>query len=421
MLSLRLGWRSLVRHTRRTIITSAAIAISLAMMIFFVGIADDGHARMAEMGIRLGAGNVLVQGRGYQDEQTLEHLVSDPAAVAARAAEVPGVVATAVRVRASGLLSAGEMSSAVLLSGVDPSTEPAVSDIASEAKRASGQYLRRRKDMDFLEGPADIYLGAKLADTLKVGLGDRVVLTVSPLGESRPASAAFLVRGTFRTGLSELDGGYVEIPLTEAQTLLHLGSSASQVAVFLDDLDASDATSNALMSSLGAHDQLEVLSWKQALRELYEAIVLDDLGLYLMMAIIFVIVTIGIFNTVLMSIAERTREFGVMMAVGTSRWRLMSIIMAEALLLGLFSATIGLVLGLIGHTLIAKHGIDIAALAGGEYEFAGIAFSGKIYSTLTPWVVTKWTLVVLGLVVGSAIVPAVRAMRLQPVEAMRHV
>ena len=110
-----------------------------------------------------------------------------------------------------------------------------------------------------------------------------------------------------------------------------------------------------------------------------------------------------------------------MMAVGTSRCRLVSIIMAEAVVLAIVSAAVGMTLGLIGHYFIAQNGIDIMALAGGEYEFAGISFSGKIYSRLTAPVVIKWTLVVMGLVLASAVVPALRVMKLQPVEAMRHV
>ena len=200
-----------------------------------------------------------------------------------------------------------------------------------------------------------------------------------------------------------------------------MDKQATQVAVLIDELEGADSTTAALQSALGPHQELEVLSWKVALRELYEAIVLDDMGLYLMMAIIFVIVAIGIFNTVLMSVAERTREFGVMMAIGTSKFRLLSIIMAEATVLALVSAVVGLGLGLLGHSIIADVGIDVAALAGGQYEFAGIAFSEKIYSRLSTWVVVKWTLVVIGIVLVSAIYPALRAMRLEPVEAMRHV
>jgi ABC-type lipoprotein release transport system permease subunit len=364
---------------------------------------------------------VLVQGRGYQQEQTLDRLVAHPQRVVDRARQLPGVQHAVARVRSSGLLTAGELSSAVMLSGVDPTLEPEVSDIAAPDRRASGDYLRPRDRRTFVNAPADIYLGSDLAHTLEVDLGDRVVLTVSPRGESRPSSAAFTVRGTFRTGLSDLDGGYVEIPLGEAQKLLKLDDEVSQVAVVLDSLEATDRATVLLDEALRGEDALEILSWKVALRELYEAIVLDDMGMYLMMAIIFVIVTIGIFNTVLMSVAERTREFGVMMAIGTGRGRLFSIIMAEAAVLALVSAVIGLALGLTGHALMAHYGIDVASMAGGDYEFAGISFSGRIYSRLSVPVVAKWTAVVIGLVLAAAVFPALRATRLQPVEAMRHV
>lgn len=421
MLSLLLGWRALVRHKRRSIITASAISLSLAMLLVFVGLAADGHARMAELGIRMGAGHVLVQGKGYQEELSSSLVVPDPAPVVQAARAIPTVTHAVMRVRATGLMSAGELSAAVMLSGVEPLVEPAVSTIAASDKRVRGAYLRRRADMGFVQGPADVYLGDELASKLEVGPGDRVVLTVSSVGDSRPSSAAFVVRGTFRTGLGELDAGYAEIPLGEAQQLLRLGTGVTQVAVLLDDLEQSDAVAAALASTFGPGHELEVLSWKVALRELYEAIVLDDMGLLLMMAIIFVIVAIGIFNTVLMSVAERTRELGVMMAVGTSRGRLFSIVMAEAVVLALLSAAVGLAIGLTLHAVIADRGIDLAALAGGEYEFAGIAWSGRIYSRLTPWVVSKWTLVVVAMVLLSAAYPAARAVRLEPVEAMRHV
>ncbi|MBI4704084.1 MAG: ABC transporter permease [Deltaproteobacteria bacterium] len=255
-----------------------------------------------------------------------------------------------------------------------------------------------------------------------MGLGDRVVLTASPVGAARPAAAAFRVCGLVRTGVDELDGAWTEIPLDEAQKLLGLGERVSQVAVLLGDLEQSDAAAVALQKELGAQGELEVLSWKTALRELYEAIVLDELGLYLMMAIVFVIVAIGIFNTVLMSVTERTRELGVMMAIGTSRWLLGRIVMAEALVLGLVSSAAGLAIGLVLHAWVARHGIDIMAIAGAEqYEVAGVAFAGRIYSRLTALGVVKWTLVVMAVVLGSAAYPALRASRLRPVEAMRHV
>ncbi len=421
MLSLLLGWRSFVRHRRRSLITTLAVSLSLAMMIVFVGLGDDSHARMAEMGIRLGSGHVLLQPQGYGDEASLDVLLEDPAALLAEVKKLPEVREATARLSASGLIQAGELSSAVLLTGVMPLIEPAMSSIASAESRVQGDYLRRREDMDFNKSPADIYLGDQLAGHLEVTVGDRVVLTVSPRNSSEPSSAAFRVRGTFRSGVTELDKSYAQIPLAEAQALLHAGDGVTQVAVMLEDLEHTDAATRALAASLGSDEALEVISWKVALRELWEAIVLDEQSMYLMMTIIFIIVAIGIFNTVLMSVAERTREMGVMMAVGTSKWRLFSIVMAEAAVLALVSAALGATIGLLGHHYIATEGIDIAALAGDNYQFAGINFTGKVYSRLTTAVVVKWTSVVIALVLVSAIYPAVRATRLKPVEAMRHV
>jgi len=192
----------------------------------------------------------------------------------------------------------------------------------------------------------------------------------------------------------------------------------TQVALHLDDLASTAPVTAALKQALP--EQLEVLPWEEALRELYEAIVLDDAGLYLMMAIIFVIMTIGIFNTVLMSVVERTREFGVMMALGTGRWQLFNVVLAEALLLALIAGAIGLGLGLGLHSLMATYGIDITSVAG-DYEFAGIVLEGRIYSRLSTPIVVKWTVVVIGLTLLSALYPAFRSTRLQPVEAFRHV
>jgi ABC-type lipoprotein release transport system permease subunit len=418
MLTLKLAWRSILRHKRRSIITGCAVALSLTMMLFFVGVGDDAHARMAELGIRMGAGHVLVQGKGYQLAQTLDHLVPDPAAVIAAARKLPQVRQAVPRLRASGLLSVGESSAPVMVSGVDPRLEPTVSEIAAPQRRIAGAYLRSRDQIRFANQPADIYVGAELAKTLGLEVGDRTVLILSPVKGTRPVSAAYLVRGIFHSGIDEINQGWVEVPLPALQQQLGLGQQVTQVALHLDDLDSTAPVTAALERTLPG--ELEVLPWQEALRELYEAIVLDDAGLYLMMAIIFVIMAIGIFNTVLMSVVERTREFGVMMALGTGRWQLFNVVLAEALLLALVAGAIGLGLGLGLHSLMAAHGIDITSLAG-DYEFAGIVLEGRIYSRLSTPIVVKWTVVVVGLTVLSALYPAFRSTRLQPVEAFRHV
>jgi ABC-type lipoprotein release transport system permease subunit len=418
LLILRLAWRSFTRHRRRTIITVSAVSLSLAMMLVFVGLGDDGHARMAMIGIRLGAGHVLIQGAGYQKAQTLDHLVQHPDKVLAAARRHPLVKVAVPRVRANGLLTTGESSAPVLVSGVDPTLEPRVSDIPDPRRRVAGAYLRQRSAQRYKNQPADIYIGAELAKTLELQVGDRAVLTLSPRAASRPASAAFIVRGIFKTGVSELNQSYVEVPLSELQRLLKLGPAVTQVALHLHELEQTAAVTADLKAQV--HRDLEVLSWEEALKELYDAIVLDDAGLYLMMAIIFIIVAIGIFNTVLMSVVERTREFGVMLALGTAPGQLFRIVMTEALILAFVAAAVGLAVGLGLHSWIAATGIDIGSMAG-DYEIGGITLEGRIYSKLSLYVVAKWTLVVMGMTIAAALYPALRGTRLQPVEAIRHV
>jgi len=421
MVTLRIAWRSFLRHRRRSIITTCAVCMGLAMMLVFSGIGKNGHDRMAEMGIRLGSGNVVIQGRGFQEEQTVDYRVENPDHVIAIAEKIPGVAHVVPRVQANGLISSGATSAPVIIQGVDPTLEPAVSDIASEKKRVAGAYLRPHDQIEFANQPGDIYLGKKLVETLELEIGDRVVITASPLDASLPASAAFVLRGVFRTGIEDLDGYLAQIPLSDAQKLLHLGTSVTQVAVLTNRLEDTHRVAAELRRDLGSEAlELEILPWQEALRELYEAIVLDDMGLYLMMAIIFVIVAIGIFNTVLMSVVERTREFGVMLAVGTSKRRLFSMVFTEAIILGVVAVALGIAIGVGIHLWVASSGIDMSAIMGDDYQLAGIVFEGRIYSTLTTGVVSLWSAVVFVIVLLSALYPAFRVTKLQPVEAMRH-
>ncbi len=418
MLTLRLAWRSFLRHRRRSLITGAAIALGLAMMLAFLGLGQDAHTRMAELGIRLGGAHVTVQGAGYQNDQTLDHVVTDPDQVIAAARTIPGVSAVVPRVHGSGLISTGAASAGVAIVGVDPDREAAVSSIVKS--KVKGEYLRPRARRAFESEPADIYVGTQLARTLALELGDRVVLSVSPRGGGSPSSAAFVVRGIFHTGIDMLDGFYVEIPIADSQLLFDLGHDVTQVGVIADKLDDTDAITQALSAKLAGRSDLEVLPWQTTLRELYEAIFLDNLGFYMMMAIIFVIVGIGIFNTVLMSVVERTRELGVMMAIGTSKRRLFGVVLCEAAILAIVASLIGMAIGVGIHLYLKSHGIDITQVMG-DVEVAGIVMTGKMYSQLSPADVAKWTAIVIGIVVVSALYPATRVTRLDPLEAMRHV
>ena len=425
MLTFKLAARNLWRHKRRTLITAAAIIFSFALLVLFMGIADGGHRQMIDMGVRMGSGHVVIQATGYQDDRTLDHRVEDVAAVTAAIGEAGIDARVARRLFSSGLARAGNKSVGVAIAGVDPIQEQATNDIASDDKRIRGGWLRPSAEMRFQNALSDIYIGSVLAETLEVDLGDRVALTVQPKDDDRgnPRSAAFQVRGVFRTGNDELDGFFLYIPLDEAQELNGVGGSVSQIALILPDQDRTPAVHDALAARLECPEGgIDVLPWQEALPELYEFILLDDASFYLFMGIIFILVAMGIFNTILTSVIERTREFGLLTALGSRPRRIVAVVMLEAVLIGFIGLVLGSALGLAGNAYFEAYGLDYAALAGSDsLEAVGLNLATVLYSDLPEAMFAKSLIAVFAVVLLSALWPAIRAARLKTLEALQHV
>lgn len=422
MLTLKLAARNLWRHRRRTIITSAAIIFSYALLVLFMGIGEGAHRQMIDMGVRMGSGHVVVQAEGFAEDRSLDHRIAAPAAVLEGIAAADVRADVAARLYASGLARAGDKAVGVAIAGVDPTDEARINDIASADKRVDGEWLRARDELAFANELSDIYLGATLAQTLDVAVGDRVALTVQPKDDDDPRSAAFRVRGVFRAGNDDLDGFFVFIPLDEAQALTGVGAAVSEIALVLPDQQQTAVVAAALAARLAGLPGVRVLPWQEALPELHEFIVLDDASFYLFMGIVFVLVAMGIFNTVLTSVIERTREFGLLTALGSRPGRIVGVVLTEAVLIGVLGLAIGLALGLAGNAYFETHGLNYAALMGGEsMEAVGINLATVLYAKLPTPMLLRSLVAVFAVVLLSALWPALRAARLKTLEALSHV
>jgi lipoprotein-releasing system permease protein len=414
----RLALRNALRNRRRTLLTALAISLSFALLIVFTGIADGAHEKIAELGVSMGLGDVVVQARGYEDDPTLDHLIRDPNRVERALAGLPGVAHVAPRLRTEGLIESGTTSLGVTVSGVDPAVEPLASKIDTPTSMIAGHCLEPEPQRPAGE-LVPIVLGAELAKTLDVHVGDRVTLTVSPVGGGEARTGAFRVGGIFKTGVEEVDAFWVEMPLDAAQTLIGAGHGVTMVAALLHNISNTPQATERARASL-SDASLEVLPWTTAAPDLHSAIVIDEGYMYLMMAIVFVVVAAGILNTLLMGVLERTHEFGVLLALGTSPRRVVGIVLAEAVLLGLGSVAVGLGLGLLGNHHFATVGFDVASALGGNFEASGVLLPKRLYAHLWPCKVVWSSIVIVALVVLGAVYPAFRAARLQPVEAIRH-
>ncbi|MBN2361852.1 MAG: ABC transporter permease [Deltaproteobacteria bacterium] len=406
MTLLGLALRNLRRHLRRTVITGAAIGLGLAMLIVWVGIADGAHGQMIDSGVGALAGHVVVQGAGWQKTRRAEIAVPGTPALRRQIAKlVPG--ATLVpRVFVQGLLSSPTGSVGVALSAVEPALECRVNEICD--------YVVEGRHLDGAR--RGMVLGQALARKLHVGVGDKVVLMAQSSGAIQ--SRLFRVSGLFRLGVDEIDGFYAQIQLADGQELLGLGDDVTQLALHLADARQTDRALAALRRALPA--SVEVLPWREALPQLYEFVLLDDAGLYLFAAIIGVIIAIGIMNTVLMSVLERLRELGVLLALGMSPRRLFALVLTEAALLGVTAAAVGAGLGLLGHWPLAVYGLDYSALAGETMEAGGAVLRTRIFSHLVAWKVVLFAAAAVGVTVAAAIYPALKATRLRPVQCLQH-
>lgn len=413
---LKIAARNLRRNLRRTLITSVAIAGGLALLVWTDILQHGTYQNVIERGVSTMAGHVVVQAEGFQAEPEMHLLVEDAAAVEqAVEAAAPGARVTP-RLTVQGLLQSSRNTSGVALVGVDPTAELEISDWHEKIlpdEDGATPWLEADDDKGVL-------LGAKLAESLEVEIGDKVVLAAQ--GEDEVVNRLFRVRGIFETGAAEVDGFIAIATLAAAQEAIERDDAVTMVTVHLDDPENVPAVHDAVTAAMGDRP-VEVLPWQEALKDLYEYTVLDRNSGRAMFLVMGIIVAMGVLNTVLMSIMERIREFGVMLSLGTKPRQVFTVIILEGALLGFFASVVGLGLGLACGYHTVTYGLDYGAMMGDatSIDVAGVPMDTYIFGAWN-WAASftfagaAWAMTVL-----AALWPAWQAAKLEPVQAMRHV
>jgi ABC-type lipoprotein release transport system permease subunit len=396
---LALAWRNVWRNARRSLITMSALSLGVAGIVGIFSyreVANEAIVSDITSGLM---GHLQVHARGYQDAPAVGLVVEHPLQVEATLrAALPGAKSER-RVLGAGLAGSKDHASPVVVVGVEPG--------------ASSLYqLVSGKD---LGGNKDVLVGKDLARDLELSPGSELVL-VSQGADGSVANDRYTVSGAFTSSSAELDGNAVVLSLAEAQSFFALGDGVHQLVVRLPTLKE-DVTPEAELLR-GALDMktLEALSCSEMLPQMKSSIESKRKSQRLIDFIIFLIVGLGVFNAMAMAVFERTRELGVMGALGTRPRRILAMVMAESLWQGLLGFLVGV--GISAAVLYGIGTVDLGAQMGGDV--LGVKMPTQLVLRLFPDSLVSAGVTAFLTALLGALLPAVRAMRLQPVEALRH-
>ncbi len=408
MLFWQMAWRNVWRYRRRSSLTVLTIALGLAFHILMRGIGDGFHEQMVDNSVRAGIGHIEIHRSGYQHDPALLKTLPKLPLLEQVVPGTPQLRGYSFRVLGDGLASTAGNSTGVRIVGIVPGAERTVSTI--DRAVIAGEFLNEQMSRPAL-------IGERLAQSLGARLHDKIVLLVQAADGSMGAQL-FRVTGIFRSGSPDLDRGVVYVLRKDAQALFSLGDRVTEAALLLDS-SQSVAPAHQFLSQRLAGAPVEILPWYVVEPFLRQFIQLDDAFFYIIVLILFIVISVGILNTVMMSVLERVREFGVMMALGTKPGQIVGLVMQESAALALVGASIGAVLGSGATVLFAYNGIDLSHYAAGASAL-GITTT-VIHPELTVRNLIVSNLSVVFVVLFVALYPAIRAARLRPVEAIRHI
>ncbi|MBI3303290.1 MAG: ABC transporter permease [Deltaproteobacteria bacterium] len=413
---LQIAWRNLWRNPRRTLITMAAIALGYVMLLVFACLLAGLRWQMIENGTRFGLSHLQLHAPGYYPDRSIYKTLggqegTDVNVLLATIASDPRVRATSPRVYGYGLVSHGHHSVGAELLGVVPGQEQQIS--ALHTRLVQGSYLTAQI-------PKGVVIGEKLANTIDAAVGAEIVL-LTQAADGSMGNDLYTVVGIFRTGFEALDRGLVLMSLSSLQELLSLTPGRiHEIGVVLSDAAEATTVAAALEERLSKILPVRVRAWPELSPQLAEYVRLNRSSTAIISFIVFLVAVIGVMNTMLMAVFERTRELGVLMALGMRPLQVVGLILAEVSGLVVASLLVGVGMGVPLLWYLQVHGLDLRSVMG-EISMVGAVFEPLWYGRQDFAAYGRTALGLAAVAFVSALYPALRAARFQPVEAIRRV
>ena len=405
-----MAWRNLWRNRRRTLITLGSSAFGVLLAVVMTGAADWRWREVISLVARMGGGHVTVQHLEYAERPALSRTVTLDAASQSKLRAVPGVEASVTRVMGQAMLSTAHDSAGAGFVAFDP-TEETEATFSLLGQVVAGAMFARPDDKG-------IILGDGLAEVLGVGLGNKVVYTMTHKGGDIVTGLA-RVTGLVHTGAPSVDNALCLLPIDAVRAVLGYGpGEGTLVAVFVGDHRAAAAVAARVGAALGP--EVAALTWAQAQPDLAGFITMKVNGLVVMELFIMVLIAAGIFNTMFVSVMERLREFGVMMAVGASPLTVFRLVIWESALMGALGIVLGVLVTAWPYYRLSTTGLDLSGKLGdSDLEVAGAAIAPVLKVAIYPENALLIAAAILLATLASGLYPAIKAGRVSPVETIK--
>ena len=407
-ITLRMAWRNLWRHKRRTWLTVGAMIFSNLLLVFMISIQYGSYRMMIDNTLKAYTGHIQVQRDGYFDDQKMRSSIDNIIPLAQDIRKQLNNQNVAARGVAFAMTSSKQRSYGLQIIGVEPQFEPNVSTLPGLI--TNGKYFT---DIDATE----ILIGSVLARNLQVGVGDELTL----LGGGRDGSFAagiVSVIGIFDSGNTDIDRLMAQLPLAYFQSLFGMNNHGHNIVINAKDLTMVDSLKQDVRRLLNTQQDLVALDWEALQPGLKQAIQADMTSAWFMYAVLIILVAFSVLNTQLMSVLERTREFGTMMALGLKPTRLGALVIAETF----FMSGLGLILGAALGTALTYYISIVGFSYPGMEEMADrFNLADRIYPDLSLLSIFLGPGIVFICSLIASIYPAVRLYFLQPINAMKAV
>jgi ABC-type lipoprotein release transport system permease subunit len=396
----KMAWRDLGRNRRRTFFSMLALAIGVALLLFMASFIAGEMRGALQSAIKLQSGHLQVRAASYNEEKTsldFSDLLENPDALAAQIAARPEVLTATPRLYVTGIVAAGETSTGVRLIGIDPAS---AANAPFRDGMVSGDYLTA-------DDRGGLLMGRTLADKLGLSPGSTINLLVNT-SSGDVDQQSFVIRGLYSTGQPGYDGSTIFMPLAKAQAIARAENHASTIFILLKNQDQTDAMATALQ---GPAYQVKTYIQLNPLLSEFEQYV--NPLMYMFYLIVLGITATVIINTLIMSVFERTREIGILAAMGMRGSRIMAMFFAESSLLAVGGIVMGVAAGSLLSAYVQHYGFFI-----GDFGIKGFLIGERIYTYLTLNDVVTLSILALIITLLAALYPAMVAANLEPVEAL---